>query len=320
MDSGPKSEARLARVTWNRDGWRLPSGFIKRGEVGTYVGSHGYGHEEWLNRSEWTVNGWRYAYVEGVSRAGEKLRGRKLDLLLFAINPGRQRVVVGYISPAEVLDVQLAESAHAEFKKRGWLKTMVSEVRERTGDVKKFAKDVDFPFSVANIRWKSEMARFAPNGAGVRKNDRIVSSSRYGLRRVPDAYLVAWKKRLIAMPDSAVVHELTALEGTLTTRLVRHRQREAALRIAKLEDARALSPDGRLRCEVPRCGFDFEKVYGPLGAGYAQVHHLQPLGGQMMAMQTTLRDLAVVCANCHAMIHSGGKCRSLSGLIPRRKP
>jgi hypothetical protein len=53
--SGP----RLARVTWNRDGWRLPSGFIPRSESGTYVGSHGYGHEEWLNRSAWILKGLR---------------------------------------------------------------------------------------------------------------------------------------------------------------------------------------------------------------------------------------------------------------------
>jgi predicted HNH restriction endonuclease len=31
---------------------------------------------------------------------------------------------------------------------------------------------------------------------------------------------------------------------------------------------------------------------------------------------TALVDLAVVCANCHAMIHRGGKNRKLSRLIP----
>lgn len=297
-------------------GGRLPSGFIPRSESGTYVGSHGYGHEEWLNRSEWTVNGWRYAYVEGVSRAGEKLRGQTIDLLLFSIKPTKQRVVVGYISPAEVLDVQLAETAHAEFKKRGWLKTMVAEVRERTGNVKKFAKDVTYPFSVANIRWKVESARFAPHGVIVRKNDRILSSSRYRLRAAPGAYFTAWKKRLIAVPAGALaIDELSAMEGAVTMQLVRHRKREAALRPAKLEDARLQSPDGRLRCEVPGCGFDFEEVYGALGAGYAQVHHLLPLGLQSKAVKTTLSHLAVVCANCHAMIHAGGECRPLKGLV-----
>jgi 5-methylcytosine-specific restriction protein A len=28
-----------------------------------------------------------------------------------------------------------------------------------------------------------------------------------------------------------------------------------------------------------------------------------------------LKDLAIVCANCHAMIHRNGECRPLEGLI-----
>jgi 5-methylcytosine-specific restriction protein A len=31
-----------------------------------------------------------------------------------------------------------------------------------------------------------------------------------------------------------------------------------------------------------------------------------------------LADLAIVCPNCHAMIHRGGKCRSLESLILRK--
>jgi hypothetical protein len=35
-----------------------------------------------------------------------------------------------------------------------------------------------------------------------------------------------------------------------------------------------------------------------------------------MGREVKLKDLAVVCANCHVMIHMGGKCRPLAGLIP----
>ena len=34
------------------------------------------------------------------------------------------------------------------------------------------------------------------------------------------------------------------------------------------------APTGKLVCEVPKCGFDFEERFGKLGKGYAQVHHL----------------------------------------------
>ncbi|WP_156937111.1 HNH endonuclease [Bradyrhizobium sp. WSM2254] len=94
-----------------------------------------------------------------------------------------------------------------------------------------------------------------------------------------------------------------------------HRHRERRARRAKLQEAVRLK--GRLICDVPNCGFDFQERYGSLGEGYAQVHHLKPLASQTSSgTKTKLSDLAVVCANCHAMIHVGGENRPLEGLIP----
>jgi 5-methylcytosine-specific restriction enzyme A len=114
-----------------------------------------------------------------------------------------------------------------------------------------------------------------------------------------------------AVEDDAV----RALEGEERLVMVLHRSRERALREAKLATARREAPDGRLRCEVPGCGFDFHERYGAIGEGYAQVHHLQPLADLDGPKEMTLADLAVVCANCHAMIHRGGRCSPLIELI-----
>lgn len=110
--------------------------------------------------------------------------------------------------------------------------------------------------------------------------------------------------------------DLSATENLKTRKLVWSRSREAALRDAKIRKALSDASDGRLRCEVPGCGFCFEDVYGALGAGYAHVHHLNALAGGDEPVRTTLDDLAVVCANCHAMIHRNGECRPLEGLLP----
>lgn len=138
--------------------------------------------------------------------------------------------------------------------------------------------------------------------------------------RIPDDIAVeledAWAAHVGKMSLAIVTTdtELAAMEGAERMALVRHRKREQSLRDAKVAEARKLG-NGRLNCEVPRCGFDFEAVYGELGRDYAQVHHLKPLGDRTTPSQTKLSDLAVVCANCHAMIHRGGKCRPLDGLI-----
>ncbi|MEV4457357.1 HNH endonuclease [Microbispora sp. NPDC049633] len=48
--------------------------------------------------------------------------------------------------------------------------------------------------------------------------------------------------------------------------------------------------------------FDFEHTYGPRGAGYIECHHIVPLHVSG-PVTTKLDDLALVCSNCHRMIH-----------------
>ena len=104
-----------------------------------------------------------------------------------------------------------------------------------------------------------------------------------------------------------------ALEGGGYKSYRQHRKRENKLRKAKIADC--LAKGFNLKCQVKGCGFDFQLVYGEIGQNYAHVHHLKPLGFRKSAEKTKLEDLAIVCANCHAMIHRGKQCRPLEGLI-----
>jgi hypothetical protein len=110
--------------------------------------------------------------------------------------------------------------------------------------------------------------------------------------------------------------ELAAFEGEKRTYFVTHRKRESKLRDAKIEAVKEAS--GKLCCEVPGCGFDFEEIYGEIGEDYIQVHHKKQLAKLEAPEKTKLSDLVVVCANCHAMIHRGGQCRTLEELIPAK--
>jgi 5-methylcytosine-specific restriction protein A len=52
------------------------------------------------------------------------------------------------------------------------------------------------------------------------------------------------------------------------------------------------------------CGVNFEERYGEVGAGFIQVHHLNPVS--MTAGSSAVDpvdDLRPVCPNCHAMLH-----------------
>jgi 5-methylcytosine-specific restriction protein A len=59
-----------------------------------------------------------------------------------------------------------------------------------------------------------------------------------------------------------------------------------------------------------------------LGRGFAECHHLVPLAEVAFHRNTRLTDLAIVCANCHRMLHRGRPVLTLDtlkGLIERLK-
>jgi predicted HNH restriction endonuclease len=88
-------------------------------------------------------------------------------------------------------------------------------------------------------------------------------------------------------------------EGARTEVVRTHLRRERSLREKKI--AAVLLSGASLACEA--CGFDFATFYGPMGDRYIQVHHLLPLGDRSGPSETTLNDLALLCANCHVMAH-----------------
>jgi hypothetical protein len=92
-------------------------------------------------------------------------------------------------------------------------------------------------------------------------------------------------------------------EGRIKVQIHRCRERDSKLTNAK--KAEAENKYGELGCEV--CGFVFTERYGEHGAGFIECHHREPLR-QITGdgKKVTLEDLALVCANCHRMLHRNG--------------
>lgn len=103
--------------------------------------------------------------------------------------------------------------------------------------------------------------------------------------------------------DSALDHEgdlpVSMLEDGTKFRL--HKRIERNARLVKL--VKQSKPSS---CQV--CGVDFGKRYGPLGAGYIEAHHLRPMSSLKgtKAELDPIRDFAVLCSNCHRMVHRSG--------------
>lgn len=56
-------------------------------------------------------------------------------------------------------------------------------------------------------------------------------------------------------------------------------------------------------CTCKACGFDFGRVYGDLGAGYIEVHHIEPLSVSGPTLINPITDLVPLCSNCHTAVH-----------------
>ncbi|MCC6825191.1 MAG: HNH endonuclease [Acidobacteria bacterium] len=69
-----------------------------------------------------------------------------------------------------------------------------------------------------------------------------------------------------------------------------------------------------MECEV--CGFNFKAEYGEIGEGFCEVHHLLPLAESNKGRRTKLSDLAIICSNCHRMIH---KTKPIKGIKAFRR-
>lgn len=85
--------------------------------------------------------------------------------------------------------------------------------------------------------------------------------------------------------------------------LRQHYVRERNPKIVAEAKKKAMVKKGELRCEV--CGFSFKEKYGERGASYIEGHHHTKSVSQMAAGdKTRVEDIALLCSNCHRMIHT----------------
>jgi 5-methylcytosine-specific restriction protein A len=115
--------------------------------------------------------------------------------------------------------------------------------------------------------------------------------------RIRELLLTADDPATTEVPDLDSA-DIAACEGGLALRAHLRRERDPRVRRRKLADTKRRGLP--IACEV--CDFDFGRTYGPHGLDYIECHHRTPLHvtGET---QTRLADLALLCSNCHRMIH-----------------
>lgn len=166
---------KVTRISYNSAGWRQPTGDARKYESAkTFNHINGFGHEDWLFRSDWLIDGWRYAFVQGVSKSRKDLLNSRVafDLTLFTIEPNKRRRYVADLFAVEPLSHQQATEAIAEFRRRGWLKTMQREIKAVQGNANALGA-APWADHALNIRYRWENVKFFPEDTYASDDDPI---------------------------------------------------------------------------------------------------------------------------------------------------
>jgi hypothetical protein len=89
------------------------------------------------------------------------------------------------------------------------------------------------------------------------------------------------------------IRQTEAMEGETYRKEAIFRRRNRTL-------IQAIKANSDYRCEV--CGFSFREAYGAIGQEYIIAHHLRLISSGVA--KTTPDDVALLCANCHSMVHT----------------
>lgn len=143
---------------------------------------------------------------------------------------------------------------------------------------------------------------------GVSKLDREIffefKSNKLNLRKIANEIKTITSSldlcvKVLEIEDSELEDLAGVKEGQILFKM--HKSRERDKKINQDKKNKVFKETGELKCEA--CDFDFLKKYGLIGKGFIECHHLVPLCNFSINKTTHLKDLALLCSNCHRMIH-----------------
>jgi predicted HNH restriction endonuclease len=88
-------------------------------------------------------------------------------------------------------------------------------------------------------------------------------------------------------------------EGKVVERI--HRKHERSRTLVNAAKKAFKDEHGKLFCQV--CELDFEERYGKVGRDFIEGHHTIPVSEMKPGHKSSPEDIAMLCSNCHRMVH-----------------
>lgn len=111
--------------------------------------------------------------------------------------------------------------------------------------------------------------------------------------------LLSSEESVSELPMIEENEELTFPEGK--EKFILHKLKERNKDLVREAKELYYKKDNNLCCQ--NCGFSFFYEYGEIGKGFIEAHHTFPISELKKETNTKIEDLAMLCSNCHRMVH-----------------
>lgn len=296
------------RVVQNDQLWTVPtSGRLGTKSDGGYIVTHGFAHEDWNFRRDVCPDGYVYGYIyykpkrpEGefniAFAAYEKGIGWHLagfyERALFAADGANFPDAMLRNRAKELDEIDAVGDLGAEYKGQ----STTQKAKLLAGEAKGY-------------RWRTRPENIKTIQVPLSIPAQITSGFGKYYARPTEISAAQWDQlRLLArnyenrppVDDYSDGGELEFPEGRKLQKV--HFGRERNTKLVKQAKNAFRRTHGRLFCEA--CYFDFEDFYGRMGRDFIEAHHNKtPLHAMAEGALSKISDLAMLCSNCHRMIH-----------------
>lgn len=307
------------RLIQNENQWIRPSGGrLGQKKEGEYVGKNGFGHEDWNFNLDFEIDGYLYGFSY-YEPAQEKLN--KDFSIAYGIYKNKQWHLVGFylnakyeleppytdwIIESKVDDLnELGEELGKEWR------TLSYKQKE-----KRFIKESEW------LSWKVKTTDALPTKEPIPIPKSIYNSKNFRIANPTEVTKKTFeellKLNLKSIPniDKEEEEELEFPEGKEYQK--KHFARERNQTLIKEAKRKFKETHGSLYCQI--CNFNFEKKYGKIGLDFIEGHHTIPISEMKEGHKTKVKDIALVCSNCHRMLHRRRpwiKMKELKNLIKK---
>ena len=180
-------ESKIARITWNTNGWVKPSGLTGKSTNPSFENENGFGHEEWLFDGDKVIDGYKYGFLEPIHKYRSNYEGKLFDIVLYTRDAESTKSYwVANLKDVEVLLPEESEKILAHYKNEGWYDEMKADLYYLNLNSSQLDTWInDGAAQLFNVKFKASQLNEIPAELIHILDDSEIPSNRYTLMDVP---------------------------------------------------------------------------------------------------------------------------------------